>query len=351
MTAAPEVQGRSERRSAGEVARRLFVTIGPFPIMLVILFLVFGALSEDHRFWNGDNIFNIARQSTYLMIVTMGQMLYLLSRNYDLSNGSTVALTSIVTSLVMTWSAWGEGNTAARIAVGCLAGIGVGLGVGFVNGVVVSVFGISSFMVTLGMSFMAFGAALMLSSGTPVTNLPEAYVKGLGTGKVYEPIDEFALSHVFSSVPVVITVGLLIAFYFFLNWTRLGRRAYAIGGNVNAARLSGISIARSTISLFMIGSALAAITGIMLTARISSGEANIGSDLPLLSIAAAVLGGVSLFGGEGKLSGVVIGVVFIIILQNGMQLLRINSYLQLIVLGALLIVALIIDRLRARMAS
>jgi ribose transport system permease protein len=350
MTAAPEVQGRSERSSAGQVARRLFVTIGPFPIMLVILFLVFGALSEDHRFWNGDNIFNIARQSTYLMIVTMGQMLYLLSRNYDLSNGSTVALTSIVTSLVMTWSGWG-GSTAAAIAVGCLAGIGVGLGVGFVNGVVVSIFGISSFMVTLGMSFMAFGAALMLSSGTPVTNLPGPFVKGLGTGKVYEPIDGFALSHVFSSVPVVITVGLLIAFYFFLNWTRLGRRAYAIGGNVNAARLSGISIAKSTIFLFMIGSALAAVAGIMLTARISSGEANIGSDLPLLSIAAAVLGGVSLFGGEGKLSGVVIGVVFIIILQNGMQLLRINSYLQLIVLGALLIVALIIDRLRARMAN
>ena len=90
--------------SVGEVARWLFVEVGPFPIMLVVLFIVFGLLSQDHRFWDGDNIFNIARQSTYLMIATMGQMLYLLSRNYDLSNGSTVAMTGIVTALVMTWS-------------------------------------------------------------------------------------------------------------------------------------------------------------------------------------------------------------------------------------------------------
>jgi ribose transport system permease protein len=334
--------------SMSQYARKAFVVIGPFPIMLVILFIVFGALSDEHRFWNGDNIFNIARQSTYLMVATMGQMLYLLSRNYDLSNGSCIAMTAIVSSLVMTWSGWGD-NTAAAIAVGCLAGIGVGVGVGFVNGIVVSLFNISSFMVTLGMSFMAFGAALMLSSGTPVTGLPESFVNGLGTGKIYEPVDGFALSHVFASVPVVITVGLLLAFYVFLNWTRLGRRAYAIGGNANAARLSGIGIGRNTIYLFILGSAFAAIAGLMLTARISSGEANIGSEFPLLSIAAAVLGGVSLFGGEGKLSGVVIGVVFIIVLQNGMQLLRINSYLQLIVLGALLVIALIIDRLRARM--
>ena len=350
MTAGSEARRRLDVGSIGQLGKRAFVTVGPFPIMLVILFIVFGALSDEHRFWNGDNIFNIARQCTYLMIVTMGQMLYLLSRNYDLSTGSCVALTSIVTSLVMTWSGWG-GNTAAAIAVGCLAGIGVGVGVGFVNGLVVSVFNVTSFMVTLGMSFMAFGAALMLSSGLPVTGLPSAFVSGLGTGRVYEPVDGFALSYVFSSVPVVITVGLLIAFYVLLNWTRLGRHAYAIGGNANAARLSGIAIGRNTIYLFVLGSVLSAIAGIMLTARISSGEANIGSEFPLLSIAAAVLGGVSLFGGEGRLLGVVIGVVFIIVLQNGMQLLRLSSYLQLIVLGALLIVALIVDRLRARMQN
>ena len=339
---------RLRGESVGSLARRAFVVLGPFPLILVVLFIVFGLLSDEHRFWDGTNIFNMARQSTYLMIVTMGQMLYLLTRNYDLSNGSCVAMTAIVTSLVMTWSGWG-GSTSAAIAVGCLAGIGVGIGVGLVNGLVVSLFNVSSFMVTLGMSFMAFGAALMLSSGVPIVGLPEAFVEGLGTGKIFEPVSGFALSYVFAPVPVVITCGLLLLFYILLNWTRLGRHAYAIGGNINAARLSGISVARSTILLFVLGSGLASIAGIMLTARLSSGEANIGSQLPLLSIAAAVLGGVSLFGGEGRLSGVVTGVLFIIVLQTGMDIVRINSYLQLVVLGALLVVALIVDRLRARL--
>jgi ribose/xylose/arabinose/galactoside ABC-type transport system permease subunit len=332
----------------GSWARRAFVTVGPFPIMLVILFIVFGLLSDEHRFWDGTNIFNMARQSTYLMIVTMGQMLYLLTRNYDLSNGSCIAMTSIVTALVMTWSGWGD-NTAAAIAFGCLAGIGVGVGVGVVNGIATAVFNVSSFMVTLGMQFMAFGAALMLSSGVPVTGLPSSFVSGLGTGRVYDPVEGWSITQVFSPVPVVITIVLIILFYLLLNWTRLGRHAYAIGGNINAARLSGIAVARNTIYLFIIGSVLAAIAGIMLTARISSGEANIGAQFPLLSIAAAVLGGVSLFGGEGRLSGVVVGVIFIVVLQTGMDIIRIESYLQLVVLGGLLIVALIIDRLKARL--
>ena len=332
----------------GALARRVFIAVGPFPIMLIILFIVFGLLSDEHRFWDGTNIFNMARQSTYLLIVTMGQMLYLLTRNYDLSNGSCVAMTAIVTALVMTWSGWG-GNTAAAIAFGCLAGIGTGVGVGLVNGLAVSIFNISSFMVTLGMSFMAFGAALMLSNGIPVVGLPHAFVKGLGTGKVFDPVSGWAITSVFSPVPVVITIILLGLFYVLLTWTRLGRYAYAIGGNINAARLSGIGVARNTVYLFILGSVLASIAGIMLTARISSGEANIGSQLPLLSIAAAVLGGVSLFGGEGRVSGIVVGVVFIIVLQTGMDIIKIQSYLQLVVLGGLLIVALIVDRLRARL--
>ena len=345
---ATAVERESPGGGFGAIAHWIFVKVGPFPIMLVVLFIVFGLLSNEHRFWDGDNIFNMARQSTYLMIATMGQMLYLLSRNYDLSNGNTIAMTGIVTALVMTWPGWGD-NTAARIAVGCIAGIAVGVGVGFVNGFVVSVFNVSSFMVTLGMSFMTFGAALMLSNGIPITGLPNAFVSGLGTGKIYEPVDGWAITHVFAAVPVVITIVLLFLFYILLNWTRLGRYAYAIGGNINAARLSGIATGRTTVYLFMVGSALASVAGIMLTARISSGEANIGASIPLLSIAAAVLGGVSLFGGEGRLSGVVVGVIFIIVLQTGMDIIQIQSYLQLVVLGGLLIVALIIDRIRARL--
>jgi len=136
-----------------------------------------------------------------------------------------------------------------------------------------------------------------------------------------------------------------------LNWTRLGRNAYAIGGNENAARLSGIPVGRNIVYLFVLCSFLTALSGIMLTARTSSGEANIGSQYPLLSIAAAALGGVSLFGGEGRLSGAIIGVCFLTVLQNGMDLVNISSYIQLIVIGALLIVALIGNRLQRRLAT
>jgi ribose transport system permease protein len=264
-------------------------------------------------------------------------MLYLLTRNYDLSNGATIALTSVVTALVMTWSGWGD-STAAAIAGGCLAGVGVGVVVGLINGAVVARFNISSFMVTLGMSSVAFGVALLLSSGVPISGLPAPYVQTLGTGRWLG-----------IPVPLYVTVVIGVLFYVLLNWTRLGRHAYAIGGNARAARVSGVRVGRDMLLLLVIGSALAAVAGVMLTARLSSGEANIGSDFPLLSIAAAVLGGVSLFGGEGRLSGAVIGVLFIVVLNNGMDLIRVESYVQLVVLGALLIVALIVDRARVRL--
>jgi ribose transport system permease protein len=301
----------------------------------VILIVVFASI--EPRFLSSFNILNIGRQATYLMVATMGQMLYLLTRNYDLSNGATIALTSVVTALVMTWSGWGD-STAAAIAGGCLAGVGVGVAVGLVNGAVVSRFNISSFMVTLGMSSVAFGVALLLSSGVPISGLPAPYVQTLGTGRWLG-----------IPVPLYITLVIGVLFYVLLNWTKLGRHAYAIGGNAKAARVSGVRVGRDMLLLLVIGSALAAIAGVMLTARLSSGEANIGSDFPLQSIAAAVLGGVSLFGGEGRLSGAVIGVLFIVVLNNGMDLIRVESYVQLVVLGALLIVALIVDRARIRL--
>ncbi len=317
-----------------EVLRRLFVALGLPPILLAGVFTYFAI--DQPRFVSYLNITNMAQQGTYLMVITMGQMLVLLSRNYDLSVGSTVALTSVVTAEVMS-SVHGE---TAAIILGVLAGMGIGIGVGLVNGLTVAIFRISSFMVTFGMLQIAFGAALVLSSGTPIVGLPDSYVFTLG-------VDDWLKV----PVPVWLTLGMMAAFYFLLNWTRLGRNAYAIGGNENAARLSGIPVGRNIVYLFVVCSFLTALAGIMLTARTSTGEANIGSQYPLQSIAAAALGGVSLFGGEGRMSGAVIGVCFIVVLGNGMDLVNISSYIQLIVLGTLLIVALIGNRLQRRLAT
>jgi ribose/xylose/arabinose/galactoside ABC-type transport system permease subunit len=314
---------------------RAFLAVGLVPILLVVLVVVF-ALMEP-RFLTTLNVLNIGRQATYLMIATLGQMLYLLTRNYDLSTGSCVALTSVVTASVMTSSSL-AGNTALAIALGCLAGIGVGMAVGIVNGIVVAKFKISSFIATLGMSSILIGVALLISSGMPIGGLPAPFVKTLGTGKIL-------------GIPVslYITAAIVVLFYVLLTWTRLGRHAYAIGGNAKAAHVSGVPVTRDTIALLTIGSVLASIAGLLLTARLSSGEANIGADLPLMSIAAAALGGISLFGGEGRVTGAVIGAVFIVVLNNGMDLIRIESYVQLIVLGVLLIMALMVDRFRGRL--
>jgi ribose transport system permease protein len=312
-----------------------FLAVGLVPVLLVVLVVVFAIM--EPRFLSSINVLNMGRQATYLIVATLGQMVYLLTRNYDLSNGACVALTSVVTATVMTSGTF-AGNEGAAIVFGCLAGIGVGLAVGLVNGIVIAKFKISSFMVTLGMSSILVGIALLLSSGIPISGLPDSFVKNLGTGKVLG-----------IPVPLYITAIIALLVYVLLNWTRLGRHAYAIGGNEKAAHVSGVPVTRHTIMLLMIASALAAVAGIMLTARLSSGEANIGADLPLLSIAAAALGGVSLFGGEGRLSGALIGAVFIVVLNNGMDLIQIESYVQLIVLGVLLVLALIVDRARGRL--
>jgi ribose transport system permease protein len=317
-----------------DVSRRTFVALGLPPILLAAVFAYFAI--DQSRFVSYLNLTNMAQQATYLMVITMGQMLVLLSRNYDLSVGSTVALTSVVAAWAMVkvgGSGWGP------IAAGVAAGMGIAIAVGLVNGLTVAIFRISSFMVTLGMSQIAFGVALLISSGTPIVGLPDDFVVTLGT--------DYWLK---LPVSVWLTLGMLFLFYFLLNWTRLGRNAYAIGGNENAARLSGIAVGRNVVYLFTLCALLSGLSGIMLTARTSTGEATIGTQYPLLSIAAAALGGVSLFGGEGRMSGAVIGVVFIVVLSNGMDLVNISSYIQLIVLGALLIVALIGNRLQRRLA-
>lgn len=336
LVAAPE--DRLRLRSAQRLAAKFFVEFGILPLVLVLLFIFFGL--QTSRFWSDNNLYNISQQATYLMMATLGQMMYLLSRNYDLSNGSCIALTSVVTSLVMVWDVWG-GNTALAIAGGCVAGMCAGIVVGLVNGLVTSIFKISSFIVTLATASIAFGVALKLTDGLPVTGLPDDFISGLGTGKILG----------FIAIPVIVTAVMAIAVYGLLNWTRFGRHTYAIGGNEDAARASGVPIVRTRILVTVIGSALAALAGIMLTARISSGEPNLGGDFPLQTIAAAVLGGVSLFGGEGRVAGALIGALFITVLSVGMDLMNIASFDQQIVFGVILIAALVVDRARARIAT
>lgn len=334
--AASAIEGGSgpHRRAGGQFLVRLFIEWGILPLLLVILVVTFASM--EPRFLSSDNILNVSRQVAFLGIIAVGQMCYLVTRNYDLSNGACVALSSIVCATVMT--SFPEAGTSMSIVLGVSAGIVVGVAVGLTNALLIAVLKISSFMVTLGVASVATGVALLISGGVPVVGLPPEFPRNFGTSMILG-----------IPFPAFVMILVLIGGYVLFNWTRLGRQAYAVGGNEDAAYQSGVNVGKTLFALMVVGSALAALVGVMITARVGTGETNIGVQYPLLSIIAAVLGGISLYGGEGRVAGAFMGALFIVLLSNGMDLIRVQSYVQQILLGVLLVAALVVDRLRMRL--
>lgn len=313
--------------------RRIFVKVGVLPFLLIALLILF-TLAGEGRFMTISNMLNVSRQTTYLAILTAGQMLTILCAGFDLSVGSSVALTSVVTSMSMVAF---PPSTMAMI-IGILSGIATATLLGGANGLTIAVFRVSPFVVTLGMLSVAQGLALLLSKGVPIFNLPPYFNRLLGIGKIAA-----------IPIPILIALFIIIVIYILLNWTRIGRYFYAIGGNVEAARLSGIAVKKYTFLAYVFCGTLTGITGVMLTARVASGEPNLGAALPLESIAAAVIGGVSLRGGEGGVIGAIFGAILIVLIRNGMDLMNISSYLQMVVMGVLLIFAVVMDHFRLSM--
>lgn len=314
----------------------MFLRVGALPFLLLLATLVFSIITET--FLTLQNLMSVSRQSTYLIMVSMGQMIVLLTAGLDLSIGVVIAMCSVTSSFVMAalWSGVGPGWDA--ILLGSLAGLGASVAIGVVNGIGVAYLRVAPFVMTLAMSSIVFGLALTLTGGTPIYGMPDAFANTIGYGS-------------FLGVPVSvwITVASVGCMYVMMNLTPMGRYLYAIGGNVRAAGLSGINTRVYIFFAYVISSITAGVAGLMLTARLESGESNIGFDYPLLSIAACAVGGVSLQGGVGRLSNVVLASFFIILVQNGMNLLRINSYLQMVAIGVLLIMAVIFDNLRQKL--
>ncbi len=316
--------------------KRLFIRLGILPFLLVISVVVFSLMSEN--FLTGRNLMNVLRQSVYLTIVSLGQMFALLTGGFDLSVGTILALSSVVGAMTMA-SIYGAMPDAVWLAIsmGCLAGIAAGTMIGVANGIGVAFFRVSPFMMSLGMASVGFGIALYLTGGVPVYGMPIQFGDTFGFGTLLGV-----------PTPIWVAAVLIVALWILLYWTRWGRYFYAVGGNLKAARLSGINVQGVLFSTYVIVAALAAIAGMLLTARLDTGEANIGASMPLESIAACVIAGVSLRGGIGRLENVVLGALFIGLVQNGMNLARIESYLQTVVLGGLLILAVIADQIRLR---
>jgi ribose transport system permease protein len=327
------------RKDAAGWLKLAFVRLGVLPFLLIIAIVVFTLMSGN--FLTVNNLMNVARQSTYLTMVAMGQMLALLTGGFDLSVGTILAVTSVVGAMAMSsvFAAYPDLVWLAILA-GLLGGFGAGLSIGIVNGTGVALFNVSPFMMTLGLASVGFGIALYLTGGVPVYGIPDTFGAVFGFGRLFG-----------MPAPVYITAVFVAIMYVVLNWTPFGRFLYAVGGNIKASRLSGINTRKTLFLAYVLCAALTSIAGLMLTARLETGEANIGSSMPLESIAACVIGGVSLRGGVGRLSSVVLGAIFIGLVQNGMNLARIDSYLQTVVIGVLLILAVVADQFRLKLIA
>ncbi|HEY9038289.1 MAG TPA: ABC transporter permease [Roseovarius sp.] len=317
--------------------KRVFIRVGVLPFFLGVALIVFTILSD--KFLTVQNLVNVGRQSVYLILVSLGQMLVLISGGFDLSVGTVIALSSVVSASVMVAmvpvfpdAVW------LAIAIGALAGFGAAIVVGGINGIGVAVFEVSPFIMTLGVSSVGAGLALFLTGGIPVSGLPYAFGNVFGFGRLWG-----------IPVPVIVAAICIALMWVLMSRTRLGAQIYAVGGNIKAAHLSAINTRRTLMVAYILCSLIAALTGLLLTARVESGEANLGGTIALESIAACVIAGVSLRGGLGRVENVVLGGFFIILVQNGMNLAQVSSYMQMVLLGALLILAVIFDQLRFRM--
>jgi ribose transport system permease protein len=291
----PEQDAAAETRpvrSATYWIQLAFVRLGVLPFLLLIAVVVFALMSE--HFLTGRNLTNVVRQSTYLTLVAMGQMFALLTGGFDLSVGTVLALTSVVGAAAMATAHVAMPDAVGlSILIGVLAGVAAGTAIGVVNGIGVALFNVSPFMMTLGMASVGFGIALYLTGGVPVYGMPIEFGDTFGFGTMLGV-----------STPVLITLILIVVLVLLVNRTRLGRYFYAVGGNVKAASLSGINTRMTLFLAYVLCGGMAAVSGILLTARLDTGEANIGATMPLESIAACVIAGVSLRGGVGRVENV-----------------------------------------------
>ncbi|HKX74488.1 MAG TPA: ABC transporter permease [Acidimicrobiia bacterium] len=293
-------------------------------IGIAILVAVFSLLYPD-RFATFRNFQNITRQGATLLVVAIGQSFALVQGGFDISVGAVMGLASTVGALVMLeYGLW----------AGILAGIGAGLAAGVINGTLIAKLRVTPFVATLAMLAFARGAANQVSDGASVSGLPQAF-RIFGGG---------------SWGPIPATVGMaavvLALAAFFLYFTRAGLYLFAIGGSRDATRLSGVKVSRYELLAYAVCGLLAGVGGLMLASRVSVGQASLGQGFELMSIATAVIGGFAIGGGEGRLSGVVLGVALLSVLSTGMNIAQISEFIQQMLTGVVLVAAVLIDRLR-----
>jgi ribose transport system permease protein len=338
-TVQPGEGGLSRARTL--VARLLTTAGGRGGALIILLALVVAFSLAADNFLTVDNLRNILRQYSVPAILAVGQTLVIVSAGIDLSVASTAALSGSVMGVMYAHEGYPE-------PVALLLGLAAGFAVGAINGFVITKWRVPDFIATLGAFTAVRGVALLVTDGLPVPD----YTKAQEGRTVPETVTTLGADSVFG-IPLIAVVAGVCALvgWFILSRTTLGRSAYAIGGNREAARVSGIRVERVKWSIYVFSGLMAAIAGFMLTGRQGSANALMGEGMELQSIAAVVVGGTNLFGGEGTIGGTIIGVLIIGVLNNGLNILGVADFWQRVVNGSIIVAVVALDQWRRRAAA
>ncbi|HJU41165.1 MAG TPA: ABC transporter permease [Vicinamibacterales bacterium] len=315
-------QGTARARAVSAIQRQ-------GALIALVALVIFGVVRYGSSFYSVYNIFDaFLNNNTYYALIALGMTFVIISGGIDLSVGSIVALSGVALGAML------QGGQPIPIAIA--GSVAVGVLCGFVNGLLISIGRLPAFIATLGMMSVARGAALLFTEGRPVSGFDESF-RWIATG-----------SAAFIPAPVVAMIVIYAVAHLVLTRTTFGRYVYAIGGNEEATRLSGVSIPFHKTAIYCVSGLMSAAAAIVLTARLNSAQPIAGMMYELDAIAATVIGGTSLMGGEGSLGGTLVGALIMGVLRNGLNLLGVSSFLQQIVIGGVIVGAVLVDTILKR---
>ncbi|HZS09712.1 MAG TPA: ABC transporter permease [Blastocatellia bacterium] len=298
----------------------------PF-VSLIALCVVIAVL--EPAFLSGGNLASVARQTAVITIMAMGMTMVMVAGGIDLSVGSMMALSSVFGALAMV--------SGMPVVAGILICVAAGVLLGMLNGFAVATLGIPAFIVTLGAMGIYRGISLLVTKGNAIVGLPKSF------GRISE-VDLLGIL----PLPLVIVITVAVLIHFTLNSTLPGRYCYAIGSNIEAARYAGVNVSRYQILFYSILGALTGVAGVIESSRLVTGQPTAGEGYELRVIAAVVIGGGSLSGGQGTVVGTIIGALIMGVLANGANLLRINPFIQQIIIGSVIVLAVTFDEFQRK---
>jgi inositol transport system permease protein len=315
----------------------LFGFLARFAPLIFLTVVMAGFAIAEPRFLTPLNLFNILRQVSIYGLLAVGMTFVILTAGIDLSIGSLVAFAGLVAAAVSKVGlsnrfTVGEAAASNPWYLAALAAVGVGVAGGLLQGIAITRLKVPPFVVTLGGMSAFRGAALLFAAGGPISGF-EPKLVWIGQGKIFDQVP----------VPVVIFLAFAILAHIALRYTRYGRQVYAVGGNPEAARLSGLNVRWVITSVYVIMGFFGGLGAFVLSARLNSAEAVAGTGYELTVIASVVIGGTSLFGGVGTIFGTVIGTILIGVLLNGLVLMNVSAYIQQIIIGIIIVLAVAFD--------